>query len=380
MKKLVLLLFSITIANALFAQKDHEKTIKRLDQLIEKELKMENVHNVFMSVYSPSNDFEWHTARGTFRDGREVTIEHPFYTASIGKTFTASAIGMLVDQEKIRFDDPIAIYLPDETMIGLHVLDGVDYGDSITVAHLLQHTSGLPDYFGDPVDGSPGIFDLIISEPDRCWKPDELIAFSKRHFKPVFAPGNGYYYTDTEYVLLGMIIERVSKMKLHEFFTRYIFQPLEMHHTYLNLRSEPNKSVPGMTEMYAGEYEVGSFRSLSADWAGGAIVSTGKDLIAFFSGLREGKLVSADTYKEMQQWIPETKGMSYGFGLRKISFKELSPLLPLWEAIGHSGLNGTSMYYCPELDIYLAGTLNQLEASKDAVILMAKVLMACKKL
>ncbi len=380
MKKLTLLIFSLTVATLLIAQNNHQKVIKKLDRLLEKELKKEGVNNVFMSIYSPSKNFEWHDAKGSYMDGREVTIQHPFYTASIGKTFTATAIGLLVDQEKIRFNDPIARYLPNEIMDGLHVLDGVDYGDSITIAHLLQHTSGLPDYFGEPLDGSPGIFDLIMSEPSRFWEPKELIAFSKAHFKPPFAPGTGYYYTDTEYVLLGMIIENISEMKLHEFFERQIFSPLEMQQTYLNLRSAPSLPTPDMAEMYADEYEVSTFKSLSADWAGGAIVSTGKDLITFLVGLREGKLLSVETFNEMQQWVPESKGMSYGYGLRKIVLKELSPILPQWEAVGHSGLNGTSMYYCSDLDIYLAGTLNQLAASKAAVILMVKTLMACKKL
>ena len=93
-----------------------------------------------------------------------------------------------------------------------------------------------------------------------------------------------------------------------------------------------------------------------------------------------GELVSNTTLANMQQWIEETHGMDYGFGLRKVSINKLDPTLPDWKLIGHSGLNGTSMYYCPELDIYLAGTLNQLEASRDAVILMIGVLIECANL
>lgn len=307
--------------------------------------------------------------------------EHPkpFYTASIGKTFTATAIGMLVDQGKINFEDPIAKYLSPELMEGLHILDGMDYGDSIRVSHLLQHTSGIPDYLGEPLDDSPGMLDLIVTEPNRFWEPEELIAFSKDHFKPTFAPGTDYFYTDTEYVLLGLIIENIGEMKLHEFLLEHIFIPLKMEHTYLNLRSKPIQPTAQMAEMYAGTHEISTIKSLSADWAGGAIVSTGNDLISFQIALREGDLLSAETFKEMQKWIKETKGMSYGYGLRKISFKQLFPILPNWEVIGHSGMNGTSMYYCPDLDMYLVGTLNQLEGSKDAVMLMVKVLMECKK-
>jgi len=381
MNKIGLLLMGIILTTSLCAQNNHDKVIKSLEQLIREELKKEEIHNVFMSVYSPSNNFEWHMAKGTFKDGREVTVKNPFYTASIGKTFTATAIGMLVDKGMIRFDDPISEYLPKEIMNGLHLHNGIDYGDSISVSHLLQHTSGLPDYFSpETLDGSPNIFDLILSEPDRFWEPEDLISFSKAHFKPSFAPGTGYYYTDTEYVLLGMIIEEISGVVLHDFLEMHIFKPLEMNHTYLNQRSEAGQPTKAMAEMYAGQYEISAIKSLSADWAGGAIVSTGKNLIRFQEALRNGALVSEETLQKMQQWTDETVGMSYGYGLRKIAFKELSPDLPHWEAIGHSGSNGTSMYYCSDLDIYLAGTLNQLEASKEAVMLMAKILMKCEEL
>lgn len=381
MNKLGLLLIGITLATALYAQNNHDRVIKSLDQLLEQELKKEEIHNVFMSIYSPSKDFEWHMAKGTFQDGREVTLKNPFYTASIGKTFTATAIGILVDKGMIRFDDPISEYLPKEIMEGLHILDDIDYGDSINVSHLLQHTSGLPDYFSQETpDGSPSIFDLIMSEPDRFWEPEDLISFSKAHFKPSLAPGTGYYYTDTEYVLLGMIIEKISGIALHEFLATHIFIPLEMNHTYLNQRSEAGQPTKAMAEMYAGQYEISALKSLSADWAGGAIVSTGKNLNRFQEALWSGALVSEETLQKMQQWTDETIGMSYGYGLRKITFKELSADFPNWEVIGHSGSNGTSMYYCPDFDIYLAGTLNQLEASKEAVGLIVKILMKCEKL
>lgn len=381
MKKLFLLIAGIANVCTITAQENHDKVVKGMNQLLSNELKKENVHNVFMSVYAPSRDFEWHVAKGSFKNGSGVTTENPFYTASIGKTFTATAIGLLVDRGRIRFDDPISKYLLDSVMNGLHVMNGIDYSDSIRVSHLLQHTSGLPDYFSSETqDGSAAMFDLIISQPDRFWEPEELIAFSTAHFVPFFAPGTGYYYTDTEYVLLGMIIERVSGMQFHEFLSSNIFVPLNMSQTYVNLRSVAGQAKAEMAEMYAGEYEVSSFRSLSADWAGGAVVSIGKDLITFQKALMNGELLSQATWEEMQQWTDETKGMTYGYGLRKIAFKELSSILPEWEVIGHSGANGTSMYYCPDLDIYLAGTLNQLEASKEAVILMVKILMQCKEL
>jgi D-alanyl-D-alanine carboxypeptidase len=76
----------------------------------------------------------------------------------------------------------------------------------------------------------------------------------------------------------------------------------------------------------------------------------------------------------MQNWTPETRGMEYGFGLRKIAFRKLFPTLPDLTIIGHSGSTGSFMFYCPELDVYLAGTLNQTEEVKESVVLMVKVL------
>ena len=380
-KTILLLLLGLGMVGSVLAQDKRDTVIYTIDHFLEEELRKENVKNVFLSLYSPSRNFEWSTAKGSFKDGSKVTIDNPYYTASVGKTFTATAIGMLVDQGKIQFEDPISNYLSGDLMEGLHVLNGVDYGDSITVAHLLQHTSGLADYFDDTtVDGSPTMFDLIMMEPHRFWQPEELIAFAKAHFEPAFAPGTGYTYTDTEYVLLGIIIEEISGMNFHEFLAEKIFAPLKMNQTYVNQRSEAIETTGTLAEMYASEYELSTFRSLSADWAGGAVVSTGSDLIVFQEALMNGKLVSLETLNNMQQWTEESKGMVYGFGLRKISLNELDTTLPNWELIGHSGLNGTSMYYCPNLDIYLAGTLNQLEASRDAVILMVKVLMQCTAL
>ena len=117
----------MTSTIALLAQENQDKVIQKIDRLLEKELKKENVHNVFLSLYSPTDDFEWHMAKGTFKDGREVSIQNPFYTASIGKTFTATAIGILVDQGKISFEDPIAKYLSPELMEGLHDMDAATY-------------------------------------------------------------------------------------------------------------------------------------------------------------------------------------------------------------------------------------------------------------
>ncbi|MEM6720862.1 MAG: serine hydrolase domain-containing protein [Bacteroidota bacterium] len=377
MNRIFLFILSVCWSLLSFGQQSLETTLNRL---VNSAYERENVHNVFLRLNSPSKKRTFEFVAGISQDGDTLSNATPFYLASIGKTFTATAIGMLKDQGKLQFDDQINKYLSAEIMTKLHVLETIDYSNEITIAQLLQHTSGLPDYFEDAtLDNSPNMINLLFATPTRNWKPKELIQFSKEKMKPLFAPGKGYHYTDTEYVLLGLIIEKISGLALHDFFKQYIFQPLQLQHTYMNLRSAPIAETPKMAEIYVSSYEVSGFQSLSADWAGGGIVSTTNDLIRFQKALFAGKLVHKETFKAMQQWTPETLGMYYGFGLRKVVLNELSAEFPKLTLIGHSGSTASFLYYCPELDVYITGTLNQIEASKDALILVANILSAIEK-
>ncbi|WP_298421817.1 serine hydrolase domain-containing protein [uncultured Kordia sp.] len=355
-----------------FGQQTNEKKISKL---FKTELNKENVYNAFLHVYSSSKNIDIQFAQGTFKDGKIVTAENPFYLASIGKTVTATAIGILKDQERLQFEDKINMHLSKEIMDKLNVFEGVDYSNEITIAQLLQHTSGLPDYFEDTtIDGTPNMINQLFEKPSKTWLPKELIEFSKQKMIPHFQPGKGYYYTDTEYVLLGLIIEKISGLELHEFFKKYIFQPLHMKHTYMHLRSTSIRQTLQMAEMYASRYEISTFKSLSADWAGGGIVSTTQDLLKFHKALLSGKIVQKKTLERMQQWTPETQGMYYGFGLRKVVLNELDQNLPKIELIGHSGSTASFMYYCPNIDTYISGTLNQTDSTKNSLSLITNIL------
>ena len=381
---IIWLMIVITITSLLFFGCTNRMSLEEIHSKAEEyfrdELQKKDIHNAFLTIYSPSKEIDWTFAGGYFADGKEVSASNPFYTASIGKTFTATAIAMLVDQQKLSFNDPINMYLPDSVMLNLHHFKGVDYSHEITIAHLLQHTSGLPDYFEDPtVDGSPNVMELLFSNPNKYWYPTETIEFAKTKMKPLFKPGTDYHYTDTEYVLLGLVIERISNTTLHDFFREQFFIPLNMNDTYMLYRSQAINQTARFSEIFVGDNEVSGMKSLSADWAGGGLVSTAADLIKFQEALFTGKIVSDSTLGAMQQWIPESFGMEYGYGLRRIVFKELFPILPDFTLIGHSGSTGSFMYYCPELDVYLSGTLNQTDEVKESVKLLVKILVLLNK-
>jgi len=350
-----------------------QKMIKKeVEKLFKAELENEVIKSAFLHIYSESRDINIQLAESK---ENTITINHPFYTASITKMFTATSIGILKDQKKLNFQDRIAQYLPDTLIKHLHVLDYKEYSRDITIAQLLQHTSGLPDYFTDAtIDGSPNIINQLLVDTNKIWLPQEMIEFTKEKMKPHFNPGQGYHYTDTEYVLLALIIENVSGLSLDKFFKQHIFQPLKMHSSYINLKSSAIDNSIDIAKFYASEYELSSLKSLSADWGGGGLVSTTQDLIRFLKAFNEDLIVTKETRLEMQNWENETKGMEYGFGIRKVSIDKLTETESDLQLIGHSGSTASFLWYCPQLDIYISGTLNQLEASKSAMILVYEIL------
>jgi len=357
------------LTSTFFGQQTTEKGIKNL---FKKELAKENIKNGMLHIYSESRGIDIQIAESK-KDA--ISINSPFYTASVTKMLTATAIGILKDQNRLNFEDKIAKYLPDSLVNNLIVFDGKDYSKDLTIAHLLQHTSGLPDYFTDQTnDESPNIINQILTNPNNTWTGEEMIQFSKDKMTPHFIPGEGYHYTDTEYVLLALIIENISRLSLDVFFQQHVFQPLKMNSSYINLKSTAIDNNLPIVKFYASQYELSSLKSLSADWGGGGLVSTTHDLITFLKAFNSDVLVKKDTRLSMQNWVNETKGMNYGFGIRQVSLGELTGTDTTLQLIGHSGSTASFLWYCPQLDTYISGSLNQLEASKSAMILVYDVL------
>lgn len=371
MKHLIHLLFFLTSLHCL-AQKN---IVNEIDSVFIQYSSAKNINNAVLQVYSTSKNIDISVSKNNTSTNLIDASCQPFYTASITKMFTATSIGILKDQKKLNFQDRIAQYLPDTLIKHLHVLDDKDYSKDITIAQLLQHTSGLPDYFTDgTIGGSPNIINQLLVDTNKIWLPQEMIEFTKEKMKPHFNPGQGYHYTDTEYVLLALIIEKVSGHSLDKFFQQYIFEPLGMDGSYINLKSKPLKNQLPVAEFYVGDMELSSIKSLSADWGGGGLVSTTKDLITFLEAFNADKIIKNNTRLAMQSWVYETENMQYGFGIRQVTIKDIKDEGKLLMLIGHTGSTASFLWYCPQIDTYIAGTLNQLEASKSALIMVYEIL------
>ncbi len=337
----------------------------------------EGVKNAVLYVQSGRKGFTWAGAAGIADPaaGLPMTADTPFHTASVGKILTAVSIARLAEQGKLSFDDPIGRYLSPDIMEGLHVMDGRDYSAGITIRHLLSHTSGLPDFYSDTPADSTTFLQIAKREPERFWTPEDTIRFSKEHLQPLFPPGTGFHYTDTEYNLLGLILERVSGRTLAEVFAGDYFRPLGLSHSrlYTGIPKDPE-----VAHVFFGDWDATeNIPLLSASWAACSLVSTAGDMGKLMRALADGALLPSGRLEEMRSNARELygKGITYGCGFMMINFPRLSPFLigfpPAW---GHSGSTGAFLYYCPALDAVMAGTMDQQAAEQTHVMLIIEAL------
>lgn len=321
-----------------------------------------HLRSALLLLHSDRHDFHYPYAYGCTNNGAQpLTIEHSYHIASIGKAFTATLIAKLVEMGKLSYSDLIHHYIPTELLKGLHIYKGVDYSKQITVHHLLNHSSGIADYYEEKPTQGKAIQTLLMEEPERFWTPQETIQFSNRYLHAHFPPGKKFYYTDTGYQLLGLIIEKLTDRPMHESLHEWIFNPLDMTHSYQLFYSQPQEASPfPLSDLYLDKTEVSRFKSVSLDWAGGGIVSTTSDLLKFHRALVNGQLLSQDTLSQMQNWIRMQWGIDYAYGLVKLKFKNFFFLLPRkLDAWGNFGSTASFMFYNPAIDTYVIGAFNQ---------------------
>ncbi len=232
-----------------------------------------------------------------------VTPQSIFQTGSVGKQFTATAVMMLVEEGKVRLDDEIATYLPEAPPAW----------KGITVRHLLTHTSGIPDYGGEESTMGKGVLDFR-----RDYGEDDLV----RIFAAMpldFAPGDKWSYSNTGYVLLGVLIHRVTGKFYGDFLQERIFQPLGMTSTRIISEADivPNRSSG--YRLVNGEIKNQEWVSPSLNTtADGALYTNVLDLAKWDAALYTEKLLKRTSFDQM--WTPvklnsgETR--PYGFGWR----------------------------------------------------------------
>ncbi|MFD7501461.1 serine hydrolase domain-containing protein [Streptomyces sp. NPDC059850] len=241
-----------------------------------------------------------------------------FRIASASKTFVATVVLQLVGEGRLSLDDTVEHWLP-----GVVSGNGND-GSTITVRQLLQHTSGLFDYAAD----FPEFTSMAGYQADRytTWSPRQLVAIAMRH-APGFEPGAGWSYSNTNYILAGMIIAKVTGHTWAQEVTARIIRPLGLRDTLAPTTYPriPGRHLHGYSnfEEAAPPIDVTGFNP-SAGGAAGAVISTTGDLTRFYQALlggrllRPAQLVAMKTTVRAPELDPGWPGIRYGLGLMQI--------------------------------------------------------------
>lgn len=338
MLKKLTVVFGLTMAlaapfkSANAAEKSALKPISQaaLQAMVEKTAKDNLIPGVFVLLNTPQGEFM--VSYGTTKLNTSITPQSNthFRIASNTKTMTAAVIVQQAQEGKLKLSDTVAKYLRN-----------IPNGENITIADLLKMRSGFYNYTDSPI-----IADNLDKNPKKIWRTSELleIAFGQ---PPYFKPDAGFHYTNTNYLLLGLIAEKIDNKPLPDIFQHRLLKPLQMHNTLL-----PASTYNKLPSPYSHGYQYGSssyalvdktyplkmqtaaksgklkpidytFQNPSYALAAGGAISTAKDLAIWIKALVSGKLFNAAFHREwLESPVPEDKpdGQLYGYGIAKMKF------------------------------------------------------------
>ncbi len=250
------------------------------------------------------------------------------FSGSIGKTYVAALALKLVEEGQLDLDSKVSSWFPDEEWFGR-----LPNADRITLRMLMNHTSGIPRHIM-----TPAFKDALREHPQKVWRPEELLAFVF-DAQPLFPAGQSWSYADTNYILVGMIIERVTGRTYYEEVTDRILIPYNFSDTSPADRPDLARLVSGYTSeenlfslptevAVNGRYAINP----QVEWTGGGLISTASDLARWAHALYSGNVLEQDSMRQMLQGVPTQALRSEEYGLAV--FKRHTDLGPV---VGHGG-------------------------------------------
>jgi len=294
---------------------------KQLQALLDDVVKTQHIPGVTMYISTPQG--RWRGASGvTSREtNQRLQPDDDFSIASTSKTFVAVVVLQLVQEGKIQLDQAIASYLPQ------FISDRIKYSHQITVRQLLNHTSDVAEYLSTPafLDASQN------RDRSNPWTAEEAIQYMFDE-PPKASPGTKFSYTDTNYILLELIVKQVTQGTLEQVIRDRILDPLSLKHTYTELR-EP--ALGNLVTGYGPNSKTGKMQSFAEinDGNGlgdGSLVSNGEDLSKFIQELVSGNKLLPEKIKREMFPFNHINQSAYGLGIE-------CWLTPFGKAYGHSG-------------------------------------------
>jgi D-alanyl-D-alanine carboxypeptidase len=300
---------------------------------------------ISMAVYTEREGW-WAGTAGYANTEKKIAMNkcHLQYIQSVSKMYMAVAILQLMEQGKIKLDEPVSNYLAARYS---HYLKNAG---QITVRMLLNHTSGVPEYNNHPLFVS-----MVLQSPTHYFTQEDCLK-SIAYEEPQFAPGSKYKYANTNYLLLSLIADAITGD--HAAYIReHIFKPLGLintfyssNHSYLNSLYVPDAYWDVFNENKPANITKIQFSTVACSKGDDGIVCTPADAVKFLKGLMEGKLLKPETMKEMLNFVKDDKGNNrYGMGVTYIDLGGLP-------AYGHGGGGigaGCGLIYIPSHKIYL---------------------------
>lgn len=360
-----------------------EEASDHLNKVFSKLAKEDNAYSgVQFKLHSKEHGYSYEFAKGKMTRGDALERDTPFHIASVGKLFTATMIYQLAEEGKFSLTDKVSQHLDLQILRSLFLYEGVDYADQVTIDQLLSHTSGVADYFGGPVKSGKTMETLLLENPEKLWQPLELINFSSENQVPIGKPGEVYAYSDSGYILLGLLIEKVTNESFEDNLKNRIFEPLNMQDTYMALRQEPLSGVAKpIADLWLNGSELGMTQALSVDWAGGGLISTLDDLMLFSEALFEGKLISKEALELMFDSTNKFEGGIYnGAGGMSVHFDKFMPLLKLPVLKGHIGVLSTYLFYDERSQTHLVMNLGSTDKMVDGVKALIEVMNTLERI
>jgi D-alanyl-D-alanine carboxypeptidase len=280
---------------------------------------------------------------GTTRPGAEGSAVDPIVPWVIGsttKTFVATVVLQLAEEGALDLDASVARYFPD-----------LPRAAEINVRELLQHTSGLNEYLDLPE---------VLGDAQRFWSPEEIVAVAVAR-GAVAEPGAGHHYANTNYILLGEVIEQVTGLPWYQAVRDRILEPLGMEHTHYAGEDRAPPMGPGFVSVDGSFVDATTRVDASLGGSAGALQSTAADLMRFARALFEGRLLDAQRQAEMQSMIPAEPyayvGHEYGLGLERYFVRDVTLEGHLGTAPAHASFIGLD----PDSGLVVAVMINAAE-------------------
>jgi len=328
-------------------------TQELVDQLTHKMIDNKRIFSAVVCVENSDKSISFTSAAGAMQK------DSKFFIASVTKLYVTAVIMRLVEEQRISLDDKISKHLEKQFCEGIHIHKGIDYSNAITIRHLISNTSGLPDYFFHKQANGKTAADALTDGKDEAWPLEKTIPLVKE-LKPNFKPGAKAKYSDTNYQLLGRIIENVTSKEIGSVFDEFIFSKLNLKNTYAFNDTNDKSPVPfyyKSNRLWLPEYVA----SITVE---GGIVSTAEELMQFLKAFFAGRFFPKEKINDLKQWrliLPPPGLFFYGVGLEKLWIPFfVSPFKPIKEVIGFWGQTGSFAFYNPKSDLYICGTTNQI--------------------